>query len=169
MLKHQFERFVEKVKKLHGDPHYIALGMGLGVFVAITPTIPFHTILVLILAFMFKASKAAAILGVWVSNPFTVVFLYVACYKAGFIFFEDTTGGIESIKLLIHHLEGDAHFSEKVSHFNGFIKTQLKVFLVMNVGGIILGVPSGVAAYVVTKRFFVKRKQRKKNRQKDRP
>ena len=168
MLKYQIDRFVKKVKELHGDPHYIALGMGLGVFIAITPTIPFHTILVLILAFAFKASKAAAILGVWVSNPFTVVFLYVACYKTGFLLFEDTTGGIESIKILIHHLEGDAHFPEKIDYFNEFIKTQLKVFLIMNVGGIILGVPSGIVAYVLTKRFFVKRKLRKKNRQKDR-
>ena len=86
MLKKKIAVFIEKVKKLNGDPHYVAFGMAIGVFVAMTPTIPFHTILAIILAILLNASKPAAVLGVWVSNPFTVVFLYFACYKVGLFF-----------------------------------------------------------------------------------
>ncbi len=86
MLKKNIALFVGKVKKLPGDPHYIAFGIAIGIFVAMTPTIPLHTIIAIALAVLFKASKPAAILGVWVSNPFTVVFLYFACYKAGHFF-----------------------------------------------------------------------------------
>jgi len=165
MLKKQVNRFVEKVRALHGDPHYVALGMGIGVFVAITPTIPFHTILVILLAVVFKASKPAAILGVWVSNPFTVVFLYFACYKTGHLFFEDASGGLESIYLLIEHLEGDFHYTEKLDHFVMFMKTQLRTFMIMNFGGIVLGVPAGVGSYYVTRVYFDRRKARRAKKQ----
>lgn len=166
MFNQQYERFVTKVKNLHGDPHYIALGMGFGVFIAVTPTIPFHTALVLILAFVFRASKPAAVLGVWVSNPFTVVFLYVACYKTGFLFFEETTGGFEAIKILLEELEGTSKYLEKIGYFNDFLVTQLKVFVVMNIGGLVLGIPSGIAAYFLTRRFFIQRNLRKLKKRK---
>ena len=88
MLKEKIRQFVEKVKKLNGDPHYVALGMAIGVFIAVTPTIPFHTVLAIALAILLNVSKPAAILGVWVSNPVTVIFLYFACYKTGYLFFK---------------------------------------------------------------------------------
>jgi len=156
MLKKKISSFVEKVKRLNGNPHYVAFGMAIGVFVAITPTIPFHTILALALAILLKASKPAALLGVWVSNPITVVFLYLACYKVGHFFFEGSLQAQESIELLIEHLESDAHFSQKVSYFNEFARTQIKTFMIMNAGGVILGLPSGVVTYFITKRFFAK-------------
>lgn len=164
MFKENIGRFIGKAKELHGDPHYVALGMAIGVFVSITPTIPFHTILAIVLAIIFKASKPAAYLGVWISNPLTVVFLYVACYKAGFLFFEDSSGGLDSIRPFIGHLESDIHFSQKVEHFFTFFKAKLRIFMIMNVGGVILGVPSGLAVYYVTRNFFAKRQFRRQHK-----
>ncbi len=162
MFKENTERFAQKVKALHGDPHYVALGMGIGVFIAITPTIPFHTILAIALAVVFKASKPAAYLGIWISNPFTVVFLYVACYQIGFLFFEDTPDGLASIEMLIGHLKSsEIAFSQKVDYFYEFFQLHMKTFLIMNLGGLILGIPSGLIAYGVTHRFFVKRQLKK--------
>jgi uncharacterized protein len=83
MFKKKLDIFIEKIKEFNGDPHHVSLGMSIGVFVAITLTIPFHTIIAIILAYACKASKPAAILGVWFSNPFTVIFLYFTCYKKG--------------------------------------------------------------------------------------
>jgi len=164
MFKNNNKYYIEKIKELHGDPHYVSLGMAIGVFIGITPTIPFHTIIAVALAVRLKASKPAAILGVWVSNPMTVVFLYFACYKTGFLFFENTTGAFESIERLIHHLESDIRLSEKVSYFNGFIKTQARMFLVMNFGGLLLGLPSGLITYIITKGFFTRLRGNKKLR-----
>ncbi|MCF6249235.1 MAG: DUF2062 domain-containing protein [Desulfobacula sp.] len=164
MLNKKFELFVQKVKALRGDPHYVALGMAFGVFVAITPTIPFHTIIVIGMAILFKASKPAAIAGVWISNPFTVVFLYVACYQVGHFFFEAPAGGLESIKLLIEHLNGNDELSHKIIYFSGFMRTQLRTVMIMNAGGIILGLPSGVVTYFLTKQFFIRRQKRKEIR-----
>ena len=154
MFKRKLAFFIEKVKKLHGDPHYVAFGMAIGDIVALTPPNPIHTIFAITLAVLLKASKPAAVLGVWVSNPFTVVFLYLACYKVGHFFFEDSLQAFKSIELLIHHLESNIEFSQKIIYFTEFIKTKIKTFMVMNVGGVILGLPSGLAAYFITKSYF---------------
>jgi uncharacterized protein (DUF2062 family) len=161
MLKNKIKSLTEKIKKLHGDPHYVAFGMAIGVFVAITPTIPFHTVLAIALAVVLKASKPAAIIGVWVSNPFTVVFLYFACYKTGHLVFDDSSNALEAIRILLEHLESGIEFSEKMTYFTVFIQTRIKTFMIMNFGGLLLGLPSGIVAYFITKGFFVQLRKQK--------
>jgi uncharacterized protein (DUF2062 family) len=161
MLKNKITFFIDKIKKLHGDPHYVAFGMAIGVFIAITPTMPFHTIAAVTLALFFKASKPAAIIGVWVSNPFTVVFLYFACYKTGHLFFEDSINALEAIKILINHLESNIALSQKINYFIDFIQTNIRSFMIMNFGGILLGLSSSLVAYFITKGFFVTLRQKK--------
>ncbi|NOX35380.1 MAG: DUF2062 domain-containing protein [Deltaproteobacteria bacterium] len=156
MFKKKIAFFVEKIKKLNGDPHYVAFGMAIGVFVSITPTIPFHTILAVTLAILLKASKPAALIGVWVSNPFTVVFLYLASYKVGHFFFGNSMQALKSIEVLIHHLETDIDFSQKIIYFTEFIKTKIKTFMIMTAGGALIGLPSGLVAYFITRNFFAK-------------
>ncbi len=166
MFNRKIAGYVEKIKKLNGDPHYVAFGMAIGVFVAITPTIPFHTILAITLAVLLKASKPAAILGVWISNPFTVLFLYFACYKTGHFFFDGSSQASVAIEQLIKHLESDIEFVQKMNYLVEFIREKFNTFLIMNFGGIILGLPSGLAAYVLTKRFFNQIRIRKKTDEK---
>lgn len=166
MFEQRISSFADRVKKLNGDPHYVAFGLAIGVFIAITPTIPFHTILAIALAILLKASKPAAILGVWISNPVTMVFLYIACYKAGHLFFGGSVHMLESVELLIEHLESDSNFSQKIDYFNEFIKTQIKTFMIMNAGGFILGIPSGLVTYFITRRFFVNLRKKKSIRYK---
>lgn len=161
MLKNKIAFLINRIKKLHGDPHYVAFGMAIGVFIAITPTTPFHTVAAITLALFFKASKPAAIIGVWVSNPFTVVFLYFACYKAGHLFFEDSVNALEAIKILIIHLESEIELSQKINYFVDFIQTNIKTFMIMNFGGILLGLPASLVAYFITKGFFVTMLQKK--------
>ena len=155
MLKKKIELFIEKAKKLHGDPHYVAFGMAIGVFVAFTPTMPFHIFLAIVAAILFKASKPAAILGAWLSNPLTMVFLYFAGYKVGYLFFENSGQDLKSIELLIAQIKSDIELSEKIIYFIGFIKTKIKIFLIMITGGVILGLPSGFIVYYITKKFMV--------------
>jgi uncharacterized protein (DUF2062 family) len=68
--KYYYLRFL----RLRGKPGELARGVAIGIFVGITPTIPFHTILALILAMILRGSKIAALLAtVLVSNPLTFV------------------------------------------------------------------------------------------------
>ena len=42
-IRQRIRKLWVQVKHLHGSPHYVALGLAIGVFVAATPTVPFQT------------------------------------------------------------------------------------------------------------------------------
>ena len=72
-----------RLRRLKGDPRKIAWGMALGVFIGVTPTIPFHMISALALAHIFRISRIAAVMGVWISNPITIPPFYYFSFKIG--------------------------------------------------------------------------------------
>lgn len=79
-LKHLYEHFIS----LKGDPKSIAFGMAVGIFIGVTPTIPFHTALIIVLTFVLKENFTAAYLGSWlISNPLTIPFFYFTQYRLG--------------------------------------------------------------------------------------
>ena len=83
-LSRQFQLFYERFISLKGEPRAIAAGMALGVFVGVTPTIPFHTVIIVILGLLFRQNISAAYLGSWIiSNPLTAPFLYFTEYQLG--------------------------------------------------------------------------------------
>jgi uncharacterized protein len=129
--------FIDRAKKLDGDPHYVAVGMAIGVFVGVTPTMPFHTVLAVGLAFLFRGSKAAAALGVWFSNPVTAPFFYVGSYKVG--------------KYL---LGNSVPFNLKYESLLELAHLGINVTMALIAGGIILGILPGIASYFVTRKIF---------------
>jgi uncharacterized protein len=135
--KNRIRGFIDRVKKLDGDPHYIAMGMAIGIFVGITPTMPFHTVLAVGLAFIFRGSKAAAALGVWCSNPFTAPLFYVGSYKVG-----------------IYLLGNRVPFNLKYESLLELAHLGINVTIALIAGGIFLGILPGVASYFITRKIF---------------
>jgi uncharacterized protein len=79
-----YKKFHDRFISLQGNPESIAAGMAIGVFIGITPTIPFHTALIIMSCLIFKQNLSAAYLGSWlVSNPVTIPVLYLAQYELG--------------------------------------------------------------------------------------
>jgi len=128
------QKIVQSFKELHGNPHYLALGMSIGVFVGMTPTFPLHTIISVPLAHIFRGSKRAALLGVWISNPLTLPFCYFISYKVGMLVLEKPSP-FKSLNL---------------DSLNDFLNLGLEVGGAMMLGGTILGVVLGVLAYMIT-------------------
>jgi len=137
--KHNVRQFIQEFKQLQGNPHYVALGMAIGVFVSVTPTIPFHTVAAIALAFLLKGSKPAAAIGVWFSNPITIPIFYWGSYKAGMFLLG------ESIP-----------FNAKYESISELMK------LGVDVTAAILGILPAVAAYFITRKIFIKIRSRKK-------
>ena len=81
--QHWWQEVQRQLGELRGKPHEISLGMAIGVFVGITPTMPFHTVLAVFLATLLRASKLAAALGVWICNPLTIPLFYYGSYRLG--------------------------------------------------------------------------------------
>jgi uncharacterized protein len=79
-LKIIYRKFIS----LKGDPKPIAMGMAMGVFIGVTPTIPFHTALIVLLGIVFRQNITSAYLGSWlISNPLTIPLFYFAELKLG--------------------------------------------------------------------------------------
>lgn len=78
-VKLQMVRFV----RLRGAPDDIAKGMALGVFIGMTPTLGFQMVIAVFAAMIFRENRLAAGLGVWITNPVTAPFIYLAEYEVG--------------------------------------------------------------------------------------
>lgn len=79
-LKYIYEHFIS----LKGDPKSIAFGMAIGIFIGVTPTIPFHTILIVLCTLLLRQNFTTAYLGSWlIMNPLTIPFFYVTQYSLG--------------------------------------------------------------------------------------
>jgi len=77
-------QFYETFLSLKGAPDALAAGLALGIFVGVTPTIPFHTAIILLLALPLRLNITAAYLGSWIiSNPVTIPILYASQYELG--------------------------------------------------------------------------------------
>ena len=79
-LRYIYDHFIS----LKGEPKSIAFGMAIGIFIGVTPTIPFHTILIIICTFLLRKNFTTAYLGSWlIMNPITIPFFYIAQYSLG--------------------------------------------------------------------------------------
>jgi uncharacterized protein (DUF2062 family) len=81
-----FDIFRSKLKKLFQldcSPRVLALSSALGVFIGFSPYIGFHTALAICLSFVFNLPMYPLLLGAYITNPITMVFIYAACYKLG--------------------------------------------------------------------------------------
>lgn len=129
---------MNSLRQLRGDPHYISLGMAIGVFVGITPIFPFHTACAVAMAALLRGSKRAAAVSVWFANPVTMPLFYLGSYKAG--------------TWLLGIAPAPAGNTQSV------LETGLDLALALMAGGILLGIVPAIAAYCTTYALMKKRR-----------
>lgn len=134
--RYWWQEFVRQLRELRGKPRELSLGMAIGVFIGITPTIPFHTVLAVSVAALLRSSKLAAALGVWVANPLTIPLFYYGSYRLGRfalgypeLVLPDSYSVISLVKL-------GGHVTVAMLH-----------------GGVLLGILPGLLAYYFTYKF----------------
>lgn len=134
-----------KFLRLQEDPRKLAWGMALGVFIGITPTIPFHMVGALALATLLRVSPVTAFIGIQVGNPLTIGPIYIACYKVGqFLLYRG--------KPLV--------FPETFS-FEAWMGVLWQGGVALQVGGVILAIPPAILSYFLTL-WIVRRYRRRK-------
>jgi len=150
-----------KFIRLRGEPRHLARGVALGVFIGITPTIPLHTILILLLAFILRTSKVSALLASWVvSNPLTVFAQYYLSWWVGKQLFP---GHLHWGKIhgLLQSIEGGSGFTATL---NQIAALGSKAIAAMIAGGCLLAIPFTVAGYFVSLNVFQKIEARRLTR-----
>jgi uncharacterized protein len=137
--------------RLQDNPRVLARGVAIGLFIGGTPTMPFHTILTLLLAVILRGSKLAALIaGFVITNPLTVFPIYFLCWWLGSLL----TGSDlcwEQIDMVLSSIYDGGGFRETL-YLAG--KLGQEAVLVMLVGGITLAAPIAFIGYVLSLRFF---------------
>ncbi len=157
-VRYYYLRFL----RLKGDPDSIARGVALGVFIGLTPTLPLHTILILIGSPLVRGNLIAALLAATaVSNPLTFFFQYYAAWKLGNLLLPCDISWQTIGDVLTLITSGDASFRASlnaVTHLGG------KTLVTLLAGGLLLALPAAIAGYYLSFRLVIK--VRKKRSQK---
>lgn len=162
-----------KFRIIHVDdsPHRIALGVALGMFTAFLPFLGLHTITALMLAVITRANKAIALLCSWISNPFTVIPIFVPCYLLGRAvvgIFRSTppTDTAEVAHILTQTLSFSTltsaltttEFWREMAAFFGKIGVELMT------GCLICGVTTAISSYFIIKQMVVVHREKHKKK-----
>jgi len=149
-----------KLLRLQGDPKVLARGVAIGVFVALTPTIPFHTTLILLLCGIFAANPIAGIaVSFIVSSPITIPLQYYWSWRIG-TWITGNHFSWESVKLLLHQVDqaGFIHGAQIL------FKTSISLIYTMLIGGVILALPFAILAYWIALIGYKKAREKRSNR-----
>ena len=156
-----FERLRKRIRDLAGlddTPHKIAMGFALGIFIGFVPIMGVQMAVVLPFALAFRGNKGAAVSGVWITNPVTVIPIYYVNYVVGLWFTPYA------------HMTW-ADFSAVFADIDTgrFLQLGAELLVPLFVGGTILGAVLGVPTYFATKAFVIryrlKRQQRRKEKE----
>jgi hypothetical protein len=137
LLLAPFKRAYDRFLRIRGNPREIALGLAMGIVIGMTPLLGLHTIIAIFIAALFKWNKISAVIGVYITNPFTAPFIYTATFYTG-------------SKIMGN---GNTFSLPQEEGLTGFLSILLKapdIFWKMLLGGFLLGLPLAVLGYYIS-------------------
>ncbi len=72
----QFKQRFRQVLTIKESPQKIAVSFAIGVFLGMSPFLGIHTLLGIIFAWLFSLNRVATLIGVYVTNPWTIIPIY---------------------------------------------------------------------------------------------
>lgn len=81
--RRRIQYYYWRLVRLRGKPEALARGLACGVFAGLFPFFGSQTLLAILLAFLFRGNKILALVGPWISNPFTSVPIYAFNFYIG--------------------------------------------------------------------------------------
>lgn len=140
--KDRFRYFYLKILRINDTPHRIALGISLGVFSGILPGS--GPVFAIIIAFIFRANKAAALLGSIVVNTWITILLVIPSTEIGGLLFgvkwTDLQAGFQDLR-------------QNFSWRDLFRDTVPDILLPIAVGFLVCGLIVGIITYLVS--YFI--------------
>lgn len=138
--------YLLKIKRHQGSPHSLAGGIAVGVLVGLTPTMPFHTILIGLICLITRTSVVVGVAVGWiVCNPLTCLPIYYLAALAG-NYLTPYELQLSKVKLVVEQLRAGASF---IDMFALIAQAGGEAVVVMLIGGFSIGVPAGVVTYYV--------------------
>ena len=148
-----------RLKRLPGSPHSIALGFTFGVTAALTPLFGLHFLIGIFLAWLFRVSIVASLIGNLLGNPWTFPFICILNFKVGNIFYTTSDQIDINMKLLsnelyllwntIYKLFIELNYSQSLNYLS-----QLKLIPPMLLGSLFTIILVGIPSYFIS-RFII--------------
>jgi uncharacterized protein (DUF2062 family) len=142
--------YLLRIKRLKGDPVYLARGFAFGVFMGILPLVPIQTILIIPLSITLRVSTIAAVIaGTLISNPLTFMPQYYITWKLG--------NAVLPGRISWENLEAVLRAIEREGLVDGiatFSHLGIKTITVLLTGGALIGLPAGIISYFFVLKFF---------------
>ncbi|MFI5303954.1 MAG: DUF2062 domain-containing protein [Nitrospiria bacterium] len=139
-----------EVLHLNDSPRKIALAFAIGVFIAFSPILGFHTIMVLLVAWLFRLNPVALFAGAFVNNPWTFTPLYGFCLWFGVYLY----GGTSAFPQVSWEHLSFLRFIENLKPFIG------PFFLGTTIIGIVFSILSYLFSYLLICRIKDSREKR---------
>lgn len=147
-----------KFKRLNGNPRALAGGTAIGVFVGLTPTVPLHTPLIILLTLATKTSVVAAILVSWVVfNPLTLFPIYYVSVLIG-NYLTPYEINFARLRGILDTVNSDENF---FSILHRLLNLGYETIVVLFVGGFVFSLPFALISYYCALTFFTYRESKK--------
>ncbi|MGW8272658.1 MAG: DUF2062 domain-containing protein [Thermodesulfovibrionales bacterium] len=90
-------------------PHHVAMSFSVGVFIGISPLLGLHTLLGILVSYLFRLNKFVTLMGVFVTNPWTIIPIYTLGTWAGMkmLRMEQSLAGVRWGELSLPNLFGE--------------------------------------------------------------
>lgn len=152
--------YLIRLKRLRGTPSSLARGCAIGAAIAITPTLPLHTVLIVALTLLFRSSTIAGLLvATVISNPLTFALQYWLAWRIGDSILPNRLSWdrLQNVLTTIRHqgILDSLHTLNELS---------MDALFVLLGGGILLAIPLGVSTYFLAYHFFDKIQQKRQQK-----
>jgi len=134
---------IQLILRVKDTPQRTSIAFALGIFIGMSPLFGIHTLLGLAVAYLFRLNKLVTIVGVYVTNPWTIIPIYTFSTWVG-------------AKLLgINKILPDIDWSNIT--FSSVIKDLDPLLMPFIVGTLLIGVLSSVVSYIIIYRLLKRR------------
>ncbi|MBI5392506.1 DUF2062 domain-containing protein [Candidatus Woesearchaeota archaeon] len=82
-FKEIYKEWYAQVAEVKTQPHEIAFGLALGIFLGIVPALGLHILFALLIIAIFRVNKVALFIGLALTNPLVTPLIYSASLKIG--------------------------------------------------------------------------------------
>jgi uncharacterized protein (DUF2062 family) len=147
--KKGFRGFLRQLLHLGDSPERTALAFSIGVFLSFSPFIGLHTIIGLVIAFLFKLNRLALLIGVYVNTPWTLAPAASLGTAVGF-FALGSEGKLSQISW-------DSMLSE--SFWKRMLSDVENLLLPFFVGNLVLSFVAALIAYLITRRVLLRHRR----------
>jgi len=152
------KNLIKKLLHIDDTPERTALAFSIGIFLAFSPFLGFHTLAGLMIAFLFRLNRLAVLLGVWTNAPWWIIPYYMAATWVGMWVMRFHIN-LTTIKELFELGMDQGFFG---SGFWGRLVSQWGLLLSFGVGSLILAALLAVVAYPLSLKWIKYYHSRKK-------